>query len=194
MYTSSRNAKQFLPIQHFLFRFVQSVMDGEARLKRRGMRGSPCSPPSCWRISWRFPASSCHTYLEGWEKMDLTNGKRGRSPGTSNSFAIIALWSTWSYAPTPSMERSVASVPLRHDSHWMPNAVDSGPSGQRALEWSASPRSWRPTYGTWCLKQWPTPRGTSPGKLVGCTIQQLKGFLVIQTHLQHFVRASSRSW
>ena len=36
------------------------------------------------------------------------------------------------------------------------------------------------------VKQWPTPRGTSP--------QQLKRFWVIQTHLQHFVRASSRSW
>ena len=46
----------------------------------RGIRGSPCSPPSPWMISWETPDSSSHrcveAELQNWE----TNGRTESSP------------------------------------------------------------------------------------------------------------------
>ena len=68
--------------------------------------------------------------------MDLTNGKRGRSPGTSNSFAIIAFRNT----RTLQLRRwrgSVASFFLSVMTRTAcPTQSTPAPSGQCELEWS----------------------------------------------------------
>ena len=136
MYTSSRNANSSSPSNISCFASFRSLW--MARLKRRGTRGSSCSP----RVSGRLGADSPDKRQEGTEPWHLQQFRHHCAPEhmvvRSNSVdgEECRIW-----------------VPLRHDSNCV-LAVDSGPSGQR----------------------------------------QLKGFLVIQTHLLHFVRASSRSW
>ena len=48
----------------------------EFRLKRRGIRGSPCSPPSHCTMSCKFPESSRQVQCDSSEYMALTNGRR----------------------------------------------------------------------------------------------------------------------
>ena len=173
--------------------------------------------PSWRRISWRFPASSCHTNLEGWEVNGPDKRQEGAEPWHLQQFRHHC-------APEHMVVRSNSvdgeecriRVPLRHDS--------SGPSGQRELEWSTRCFDLLAELLRQGLGDQPTERGACgdashatvlllqgrqsrqsetvahttrnipSGKIVGCTIQQLTRFLVIQTHLQYFVRASSPAW
>ena len=34
--------------------------------KRAGIKGSPCSPPSAWVMTWACPWVSCHTNWDCW--------------------------------------------------------------------------------------------------------------------------------
>ena len=105
-YTSSKNANKSSPSTNCAFTSAKELW--MAKLNNSGMRGSPCSPPSCCQISCLCPKSSYQLYREGDTYDALTNGCNARNPRTSSSFEIFAAPWTWSNALTPSTDNTVA--------------------------------------------------------------------------------------
>ena len=200
MHTSSRNANSSSPSNISCFASFNALS--------MARRGSPCSPPSCLEVP-RFvlPHVSGRLGVSGPDKR-----QEGAEPWHLQQFRHHC-------APEHMVVRS-NSVD-GEECRCVPHAVDSGTSGQRELDWSTRcfdllaellrQGLGQPTYGNVVPVAMPhatvlllqgrqncqsetmahTTRNIPSGKLIGCTIQHLKGFLVIQTHLQHFVRASS---
>ena len=74
------------------------------RLKSNGIRGSPCSPPSPWRMSWVIPQSSSHKCEDGWPQNWRTNGHNLSPCSMAINPETMALREMRSKAPTPSIE------------------------------------------------------------------------------------------
>ena len=88
-HTSSKNANKNSPSINCSFTSANALW--MARLKSNGMRGSPCSPPSCCPILWLTPSSSDHQYVGNRAYVFLTNGNMERRLGTSCNFDRVEL-------------------------------------------------------------------------------------------------------
>ena len=131
--TRRPNANSSSPFNIYCFASFSALW-----MARRGHeRGSP---RACWWKYLKDCGVDCHKRQERTEPWHL--------------HAIIALQNTWSYAPTPLVERSVASGFLSvMNSHCVPHAIDFGPewTARTGMEHTLRPKSWQRACDTWCL-------------------------------------------
>ena len=106
MYRSSKYVKSF---SHSSSSAPTAVKAGCCpKQKSKGIKGSPCSPPSPWGMVWTSPESSSHKWVEGWPYIALTKGSNCSPSAMCLTPCIIEFLEMRSYARIPSTETTVA--------------------------------------------------------------------------------------
>ena len=133
-------------------------------LKRRSINGTPSSPPPLRH------SSALHL-----AKVDLTNSNRPWNSGTSRNFLIQKFWRTRSYAPMPSIDRTVhsgqrRSSPASHSPRnqclpWLTRRTEILHKLLQQLSRIDAPESWPLASATTCLLQFRELRRRASSKL-----------------------------
>ena len=129
--------------------------------KRRGINGSPCSPPSPWRMWWVVPTSSSHRKVEGLLQKSLMNGNNLSPSSRWTKPAIMAFLEIKSNAPTPSTDRTVARG-SRSNNVWSVWETHSHPARVFNAHWKGAMARSTAAPICWAIVRATKRRRTSP--------------------------------